>query len=154
MNDLTELERSEYRWGVDQNLVNFIFIPIYQARENFNNKEYELALDNFEFSWDTLRVTLLDRKLESKEKEQKEIENYIIKIDNLIQDCNKLMIPSSTLNPNIRQREDFERMYNLKLKLKELSKVLMAAMKISGLWFKKNQYQDPGRAVEYNFGGF
>jgi hypothetical protein len=141
--------QTEFSWGTDQNWVNFIFIPIYQAREKFNNREYETALDMYEHSWNSILLLLLD--LSPHDKRADINKELVDKVSNMFEYCNTLLIPSDTPNPNIKVEEDNKKMYELKIMLKRIDMELMHSIWKGGLKLKTQKNLPPELAIKEKF---
>lgn len=148
-------ENTGYKWGVDEFVVNMLFIPIIESRgyfnENFSEQFLNLSLQKLKFAWHTAEILLLNKLKIAKNEDKDEINKYIDIINELFDEANAIKQAPLVANKYLMQQTQIANINKLQNLVNDLDAWIMRAISISGLWLRENWDIDPGQAIREKF---
>lgn len=136
INNNNSNDKWKYTWGVDQYIINSIFMMFPLITEHISQNRFDTAFDFCQMTWQKIFLLLEDKVKTKNEERSKEIADFINKVNDVFEETQMLFMPITTMNPNIRMQEEKQQIAQLRHNLRLIHGFLWTGIKYAGLWLK------------------
>lgn len=143
----------ENLWTPDEFLMNLIYRPVFIARDQQLNSDYEKAVLSYRHTWNVLKTEILKKMSRISEDSDQYLafSTYIGQMDEYIEQIRPLLIPTKTPNPLQHAQEERDRIFRLEGVMHEMESLLFSAMANCNLWFKTVERLPKGQSIKEKF---